>query len=509
MVQVLIEINAKQINSTLKINIRHMKTSQAISIILALFLVGAGYSQKINIQNTKPNIIVILADDQGWGATSVKMDINEPGSASDFIRTPNLERLAEKAVVFANGYAAHPNCSPTRASILTGKTPAQLRMTDIVGRHDGPLFKGNRLIPPPHVYGLPENELTIAEIIKNNLPEYRTAHFGKWHLAAGGPEMHGFDISDGETSNNEGNLKNENNPKDIFGVTNRGIKWMKNQVSEGNPFYLQLSHYATHLRMEATQETLIKVGSYAPGERHSQVNYAAMTKDLDTGVGIILDEIEKLGIGNNTYVIYLADNGTYPTTNPANINGPLHGWKATLWEGGIKVPFIVSGPGIDPGHSIVPVTSCDIYPTICEWLDINKLPGDLDGGSLVPNLLDNKMSVARENDFQIFYFPHYQHEKGTHPGVAILKGQYKLIKYYEDSSEYLFDIEQDPQELNNIAESNQRLMEELNRHIASYFEAHNIQLPTLNADYNANSDPGRKYFDIKERLIKEPYFLVK
>lgn len=487
--------------------------SQFIILQLLFLLSGciAGNSSEVKAESKRvdsPNIIIILADDQGWGSTSVQMDENNPLSASDFVRTPNLESLANSGVVFSNGYAAHPNCSPTRASIQTGKTPAQLKMTDIIDRQSGPFFKGNKLIPPHHVYGLPNDELTYAELIKSNLPEYRTAHFGKWHLAAGGPQAHGFDASDGETTNREGNYNIEGNPKDIFGITSRGIKWMTEQVNSGHPFVMQLSHYATHLGMEAKNETIEKVRNYPSGTRHDLVKFAAMAEDLDKGVGRIMDEIKSLGIEDNTYVIYLADNGTYPTTNPENINGPLHGWKATLWEGGIRVPFIISGPDINHRYSSTVVTSCDIYPTICDWLNIKNLPEDLDGGSLVSNLSEGDKRVARANDYQLFYFPHYQHQKGTHPGVAVIKDHYKLIKYYEDNSEYLFDIEQDPLELNNIAESSQQILEELNLDVDDYFEKYDIQLPATNDDYNVNTDPGRKYFNVKERLIEEPYFII-
>ncbi len=461
-------------------------------------------------RNGHPNIIIILADDQGWGATSLQMEPNNPSSASDFVKTPHLERLAGNGVVFTNGYAAHPNCSPTRASILTGKTPARLKMTDIVDRHSGPFFEGNKLIPPPHVYGLPRNELTIAETIKSNLPAYKTAHFGKWHLAAGGPELHGFDASDGETSNREGNRKIEDNPKDIFGITNRGIKWMNEQVNAGNPFYLQLSHYATHLGIEANQKTLEKVRNYEPGERHNQVRYAAMAEDLDEGVGMILDEIEKLGIREHTYVIYLADNGTYPTKDPSNINGPIHGWKATLWQGSIKVPFIISGPDINPGYSQIPVTSCDILPTVCDWLNIADSPAGLDGGSLAPVVSQKAMAgeVQRQNDFMLFYFPHYQHKKGSHPGVAIIHEKYKLIKFYEDNAMLLFNIKEDQEESNNLASANPAKVKELNSMIDSYFSTHNIMLPEINRNYSQAQDQGIKYIDVRNRLAKEPYFIL-
>jgi len=459
----------------------------------------------------KPNIILILADDQGWGSTSLQMDPNDTNSASDFVKTPNLERLAKKGLVFTNGYAAHPNCSPTRASILTGKTPARLRMTDIVDRHSGPFFEGNKLIPPPHVYGLPENELTIAEAIKNNLPEYKTAHFGKWHLAAGGPQLHGFDASDGETTNMEGNQEVDNNPKDIFGISKRGIKWMNEQVKAGNPFYLQLSHYATHLAIEAKQKTKEKVGDYKPGTRHNQVNYAAMSEDLDEGVGMILDEIQELGIEENTYVIYLADNGTYPTKNPSNINGPLHAWKATLWQGGLKVPFVISGPGIKEGYSSVPVTSCDLYPTICDLLKIIDVPSDLDGGSLTALASSEtpEGEVQRLNDFLLFYFPHYQHQKGSHPGIAIIHKGYKLIKFYESNSSLLFDIKEDEEEIINLGKEFPGRVKEMERMADSYFSRYSIELPAVNEKYSAEGDPAGNYVDVKNKLVTEPYFILK
>lgn len=184
------------------------KTNLFITSIIASLMISCTGKQA-----TPPNVILILADDQGWGATTVVMDKSVPESWSDFIRTPNLERLAARGIVFSGGYAPHSNCSPSRAAILTGKTPAKLHMTDIVDRHSEVLFEGNRLIPPPHVYGLDSADITIAELIKQEKPEYATAHFGKWHLASGGPELHGFDASHGETSNREGGKNPPEDPK--------------------------------------------------------------------------------------------------------------------------------------------------------------------------------------------------------------------------------------------------------------------------------------------------------
>lgn len=477
--------------------------------LLVVGMVFAYADQRVSAQGqpiSQPNVILILADDQGWGSTSVMMAENIQESESDFIRTPNLERLAAKAVVYSNGYAGHPNCSPTRASILTGKSPAKLQLTDIIERHTGPLYEGNKLIPPPHIDGLPDEEITLAEVIKSNRPEYATAHFGKWHLGNGGPEQHGFDASDGATSNGVGNRKRPENPKDIFGITDRAIKWMREQSNAEKPFYMQLSHYATHSAIQYKTETFDKVRKRTPGERHAGVGFAAMSEDLDTGVGLILDELERLGIADNTYIIYLADNGAQATRDAGNINGPLHGWKATVWEGGIRVPFLIAGPGIVHAYSTASVVSYDLYPTICDWLGIRDLPVGIEGGSLVNSLEKPRIKkIARESDVLVFHFPHYQLQKGSQPATAIIKGDYKLIKCYEDNSFALFNLKKDISEVVDLAKGKPNIVRELSMQMERYLTKINAGLPTMNNDYDEATDPGRKFYEIKEALRVDPY----
>jgi arylsulfatase A-like enzyme len=285
---------------------------------------------------------------------------------------------------------------------------------------------------------------------------------------------------------------------------------MDEQVVKNKPFYLQLSHYATHLGMESKKETIAKIKGRTRGERHTNVMYAGMAEDLDTGVGLILDEIYKLGIEDNTYIIYVADNGTYPTNNPGNINGPLHGWKATVWQGAIKVPFIIAGPGIKHAYCDTSVITYDLFPTICDWLGINDLPKGVEGGSLV-NALHSPNSdnaVKRPNDFLVFHFPHYQLQKGGQPSSAIIKGNYKLIKFYEDNTFYLFDLKKDISEIVNLAQKKPEVVKELNTDLQNYLDAINAQLPIQNVDYNLNNDPGLKFRNVKERLLKEPYFIL-
>ena len=487
------------------------------SIFAALFVVLALLSGSCKKEKVKPNIVLILADDQGWGATSVLMDPSVPASASDFIRTPNLERLAARGTVFSSGYAPHPNCSPSRAAILTGKSPAQLHLTDIVDRHRGPLFEGNRLIPPPHAAGLDSAEITIAELIKREHPEYGTAHFGKWHLAAGGPTRHGFDASHGETTNAEGNGNPPDDPKKIFTITRDGMAWMESMVAEERPFYLQLSHYATHLGIESRPETFEKVSRREPGHRHTFVPHAAMAEDLDEGIGMILDKIKELGIADRTYVIYLADNGTYPTPNPGNINGPLHGWKATLWEGGIRVPFIIAGPGIPAGYQDIMVTGCDLYPTICEWLGIRSLPEGMEGRSLAgilsghTDLQKNHLvsTTGESNTFRVFHFPHYQHQKGNTPVSAIIRDPYKLIKWYEDTTCRLYNLEDDLEETQDLAGDRPEILHVMDSLMESYFKEIGAWMPSPNPDFNPAEDPALRYPGVKERLMEQPYFVTR
>lgn len=460
------------------------------------------------LEAKSPNIVLVLTDDQGWGATSVLMDAAVPESRSDFIKTPHLEKLANSGVIFSQGYAPHPNCSPSRYSILTGKSPALLQMSDIVDRHEGPFFEGNRITPPPHVNDIADEEITIAEWIKQHRSEYATAHFGKWHINGGGPERHGFDASSGPTSNREGKSEDPD-PKRIFSITESGNDWMEKQVDAGKPFYLQLSHYATHLAVFSRKSTLDETQSRTPGKRHDQAGHAAMSQDLDTGLGMTLSKLDELGIGDNTYVIYLGDNGSYPIPNPGNTNGPLHGWKATLWEGGIRVPFIVAGPGISQGRSREPVVGYDLFPTITDWLDIGSVPEGQEGGSLAEILSgDLNAKVDRMNPFLVFHFPHYQLQKGGQPSTTLHQGDYKLIKFWETGDYHLYNLKEDLDETKNLAKKDTNRTEQMSRLLEDYLASINAGIPSVNTQFDPNEDPGKEWVDIKARLIEEPYFIV-
>lgn len=438
-----------------------------------------------------PNFIVILTDDQGWGTTSVIYDPRHPDSASDFFKTPHLERLAARGMRFTQGYSAAPNCSPSRASLLTGRSPAALHFTDICGRNGGPLYEGNRMIPPQHINELPQKEKTIPELLKRGKTKYSTAHFGKWHLSGGGPEDHGFDVSDGATGNKEGSQKSNlpNDPKRCFSITERSIAWMNEQAGEGIPFYLQVSHYATHIANQGRPQTVERFEKAVPGERHQNVAFAAMIADMDESIGQLLDAVEKAGIADNTYIIYTADNGSLPTDDIGNINGPINGSKATVWEGGVRVPFIVVGPGIEADSiSRVKVVGYDILPTICDLAGVKRWPVVVEGGSIVP-VLRQTGEVDRPRNELYFHWPHYQHGKKSKPDSTVLSGNYKLHYWWEDEKVMLFDLENDLAESHDLAETHPEKAESLKAKLFAYLKEVNAQLPDVNEAYDPAADP--------------------
>ncbi len=458
---------------------------------------------------SKPNFIVILTDDQGWGTTSVLIDPQAPDSKSDFFETPNLEKLAQSGIRFTQAYSSHPNCSPSRAALLTGKSPAALHFTDIVGRNTGNLYEGNPIIPPTHINALPVEEWTIPELLKQHNPEYQAAHFGKWHLNGGGPNAHGFDASDGNTGNNEGNGTPPDDPKLVFSITQRANDWMKDQVLDGNPFYLQVSHYATHLGIHYRQETKSYFDNKTPGIRHNDTAYAAMLFDMDEAIGILLDQVRELGLLDSTYIIYTADNGTYPRDdNPGNINGPIRGWKATVWEGGIRVPFMVSGPGIKPGSlSRMPVVGYDILPTICELAGVapQSLPNGIEGGSFAHIIAGNETPVKRTSDYLVFHWPHYQHEKFSTPDTSILKDDFKLHYRWESRKNQLFNLVDDLGETTDLARLYPALTSQMNDILRQHLTAINAALPSPNPEYKPICWTPSSQYPPNDFMGRDPY----
>ena len=472
--------------------------------ILPLFplLVGA---EERSESHSPPNIILFLADDQGWTGTSVAMDRSRNDSKSDFYRTPSLERLAKEGMRFSQGYAPHPNCSPTRMSIQTGKSPARLGSTDILdvvsaesgfGRIFYERFYLNKPMKVPlPIGGLPNEEVTIAEFIKEHRPAYATAHFGKWHMKGGSPSDHGYDQHDGPTSNAEGNA-GEPDPKLIGAITTRSVKFIREQTAANKPFFLQVSHYAVHTPVFARSETIGKFEAAEVGKVHSNTGYAAMTEDLDGSLGILLSVLDELGVADRTYVIYTSDNGgeigrgVGPT-----VNTPLAKGKTHTWEGGIRVPLIVRGPGIKAGaQSNVSIIGWDFFPTFAELLQIEApLPKNMDGGSFAGILRnEGNGNVARPGNAFVWYYPHYRDMKGVRPQAAIRSGDFKLRKEFETGRLMLFDLNNDISESADLSSQNPEITKRLHAALEDYLSAVGAKRPVLDPAYNPAKDLGRQ-----------------
>lgn len=434
-----------------------------------------------------PNFVVILGEGHGWSSTSVQMDEAVADSKSAFVRTPNLERLAREGMRFADFYAPSPRCTPSRATLFTGKSPAQLHMTFVgEGKKEGGGNPNGRVIAPVAVMELPTEETTIAEELKR--AGYTTAHFGKWHVGRADPSRYGFDESDGPTNNGGPDNVDNPHPKQLYGMTERGVDFMARQVKAGKPFYLQLSHYASRQGGGASSEALAVVKGWGGSLSEREIVEAAADLDLDIAFGRVLNKLDELGIANNTYVIFTTDHGT-PGKNP-----PFAGGKGTVSEGGLRVPFIMRGPGIKPGLcSHVRASGQDVFSTLAELAHVSEpLPKGLEGGSLVPVLIQaGSGTVKRPCEEFIVHFPHYDKD-AIGPASAILLGDFKLIHAYESGALSLFNIAKDPGERCDLAADMPDRVKELAARLTEYLATMHAQMPLPNPAYDATKSVERR-----------------
>ncbi|MDQ8193808.1 sulfatase [Coraliomargarita sp. SDUM461004] len=434
----------------------------------------------LNTAWAQPNIIFILTDDMSWTGTSVQLDPTVADSKSDFYLTPNIERLAAQGMVFSAAYAPGPMCTPSRAALLTGKTPAELRMTTPGG---GRAMDYHKLLSANFIRDLPSSETTVAEALQE--VGYATAHFGKWHLGSSAPGGHGFDVHDGNTNNEGAGTQSESNPKDIFGITQRAIAFIEEQVQEQKPFYVQLSHYAVHTPIEALEGSKTQFAQMPSGSRHDGVDYAAMTWDLDMSVGRLLKRIAQLDLIDNTYIVLMSDNGA-PSNPRQSFNRPLSGGKGSLYEGGIRVPLIVRGPDVIKGTFCTePVSGCDLFPTFCEWAQVSL--DDRAGSSLVPLLKLDRLAFKRTQAALLFHYPHYGQGPQQRPQSALIVGQYKLIKNWEDGSLELFNLKTDLEETDNLVMQLPEIAADLNAQLNERLAQVMAALPKTNPDYDPKS----------------------
>ena len=441
-------------------------------VLFSIFLLFYQFTH-LQTNSTHPNFILILADDQGWNGSSVKMINDNDLSMSDFYETPNIERIAEKGVIFSNAYASAPVCAPSRYSIQFGQTPARIKMIRV----------------GMNTEHIDHNKLSIPKQLKEINSEYRSAHFGKWGMDST-PENIGYDQSDGPTKNKDGvfnynsnKLQWSNNessdPKKIFSITKRAIDFIEENKQSNTPFFLQISHYAIHSDIVARKETYQKFKNKNPGEIHNNLGLAAMTFDLDESVGLILDKLEELNLIENTYVIYTSDNGSVPIITPRkyykqSYNFPLQRGKWDAMEGGIRVPFIVMGPGINERrYKDTPISFSDLLPTISHIAGYKILKRkDLDGGSFKKLLFNKSDKVYRKTKGLIFHVPYENKIALERAHSAIIVDNYKLIKFYDNNHIKLFDIKNDIGESIDLSKiyMNEKLTKKLEKILDKYLE---------------------------------------
>ena len=429
------------------------------------------YPQPSSNSNNSPNFIFILVDDQGWNGTSVQMMNTEPLSKSDYHSTPNLEKLASRGIRFSNAYASAPVCAPSRYSIQFGKTPARMSFIRVG-------------MSTSHINH--KELVSIPKALKKINKEYVAAHFGKWGIGSI-PEILGYDYSDGPTKNKDGGFVNDKtqwnhisveDPKNIFSITQKAVDFMEKNTNEKKPFYLQISHYAVHASIQSKKETFLNQAKKSLGAQHINPGFAAMTEDLDTGLGIILDKISQLGIQDNTYVIYMSDNGSVPNIPGAkkytkSYNYPLKRGKWDALEGGLRVPLVIAGPGIEFGNeSQVPVSGSDILPTIKDLAGKSNFKlNEIDGGSFKSILLDpSKLKVKRDVDGIFFHVPYKNGIALKRPHSAVRKGDFKLVKFQDNGELFLYNLTIDKKESQNLVYHNPKKAKELEKLLMNYLK---------------------------------------
>jgi len=452
-----------------------MKATRLFSLAAGLLFAASGAT----MADDKLNFVFLLADDLGY----MDVGFNNPNT---FYETPNLDELASSGMVFTDFYAASQVCSPTRASIFTGKYPARTDTTNFfTGRRNGTYE------PAKFDNVMAKEEVTLAEALKEH--GYRTFFAGKWHLGGNGhlPTDQGFDINRGGGSNGlprsyfapYRNVENLPAGPDGEFLTNRlaseSVDFLERASRGDDPFLLYLSFYSVHTPLQAPERLVKKYerkakrlgiadaeGSFendrerqvwpnmdAPRKvrvRQDHATYAAMVESLDRAVGRVLNRLDELNLRDSTAIVFMSDNGGLATSegHPTS-NLPLRGGKGWMYEGGIREPVVVRWPGVTPPGTRcdVAAVSTDFYPTMLEMAGLPLRPQQHeDGVSLVPLLRNPFAKFERGPIF--FHYPHYSNQGGV-PASAVRKGKYKLIQDLEDGAYELYDLETDIEEHNN------------------------------------------------------------
>ncbi len=436
-------------------------------------------------RDRRPNILLILVDDWGW------TDMGAYGST--FYQTPHLDKLARDGVRFTNGYASCPVCSPTRAAVMTGKAPPRVNITDwIPGRRK---HEFSPIVTPEDSDHLALEEVTIAEMLKPL--GYATAHVGKWHLGGEGfePTMQGFDVNIAGTD--KGSPPGyfapyrsplpgvENSPPGEF-LTRRlcdeAEKYM--DANKDRPFFMYYALFAVHTPLQGEADVIAKYAKKANFlEYQRNPVYASMVESLDDSVGRLRAKLAMLGLEKDTIILVTSDNGGLiyegKSQVPTTYNRPLRAGKGHLYEGGVRVPFLIYDPQAKPRVDDTPVISTDLMPTIASYTGATP-PAGIDGVSLQALVRDNRRTAGRD---LCWHYPHYSNQGGF-PGAAIRSGDWKLVENYESGAVELYNLRLDLSEEDNVARANPGKVRELQAKLARWRKDVGAKMPTRNPNYD-------------------------
>lgn len=503
-----------------------MRAKIRIIFLAALSLLCINCSQKEEvIPQSKPNVLFIIADDFG------AHDMSAFGS--DFYETPNLDSLAFQSMIFTNGYASARVCSPSRASIMSGKSPARHGITDWIGAPAGEEWRNRerhtKLLPPDYQRSLPHDYTVLPEALKDE--GYTTFFAGKWHLGGEGsyPEDHGFDFNQGGFESGGpytgGYFSPFSNPKMEDYPDEAGISYsskLANETSnfiEGSseePFFAFLSFYAVHAPIQTSQakwkkyrdkaermgiaETGFEMGHFLP-VRQVQDNpvYAGLVEQMDDAVGQVLNTLKRLNLEENTIVIFTSDHGGVASGDDyATSNEPLRGGKGMQYEGGLRVPYLIKVPWLNHQgeENDTPVTGTDFYPTILDFVGAGFRPNEHeDGVSLKPLLEGNSI----ENRLLFWHYPHYGNQGGR-PSSIVRNERWKLIRYHADSSEVLYDLHTDIEERMNVHTEQPEIAEQLGNSLTKYLLEAEATFPVTDTMYDQEAE-ARHLEQIKNELL--------
>ncbi len=461
-----------------------------------------------------PNILFILVDDLG---------IKDLGCyGSSFYESPNIDALAASGVRFLNAFSTCPVCSPSRASIMTGKYPTRLGITDWI---PGMKNRGKKLLAPKIPHQLPLEEVTIAEALKKG--GYATGFFGKWHLGGEGfyPNNQGFDVNVGGCewgSPHKGYYSPwhivtlKDGPKGEY-LTDRigdeAVKFLDQTAGKGKPFFLFLSFYAVHAPTQPCKRFLPKFTKKAAALpklstkkesepegrgktklRQDNPAYATQVAVMDENVGKVLKKINELGLTDNTFVVFTSDNGGLATLKrlAPTSNAPYRAGKGWCYDGGIRVPLIIKWPGVTkPGSKCsATVIGCDFYPTLLSVAGLPLMPKQhRDGVNLVPLLKGKTKKLDRDAIF--WHYPHYHGSTWT-PGGAMLKDGWKLVEFFEDGHVELYNTNNDIGEREELSKKYPEKVQEMLTELKKWQETTGAKMPTPNPDAGKNTSSKSK-----------------